>query len=92
MLCRPTRRPEPAPDRMVRSGLHPEAAAMKRGSQPTCRYGVLAHRCGARATTTRLRPSQSESWPVCDFHALVLDRMRANMAEHADLLDALARW
>ncbi len=92
MLCRQARRPEPPSNRILRPRLHPEAAAMRRCSQPTCRYGVLAHRCGARATTTRSRPLGSESWPVCDFHALVLDRLRANMAEHADLLDALARW
>lgn len=57
-------------------------------SARTCRYGVFDHRCGAPATTERDRPT-GETWDVCDFHALVLDRLRANVKLHARVLKAM---
>lgn len=56
-----------------------------------CQYGVLTVRCGERANTKRQRPGPStELWDVCDFHAGVLDRLRRNIKDHAELLSKLA--
>lgn len=54
-----------------------------------CEYGVLGHTCGGRATTTRPRPNGDRSWHVCARHAAFLDRLRASIIEHADLLARL---
>lgn len=58
-------------------------------SSHSCQYGVFATRCGKPATTKRLRPSGTGIWDVCEWHACLLDRLRANMVKHAHLLDAL---
>jgi hypothetical protein len=56
----------------------------------TCDYGVLSAVCGVVATTRRQRPDGGATWDVCARHAAVLDRLRANLIEHADLLHRLA--
>lgn len=56
-----------------------------------CQYGVLAVECGQRAETKRPRPGDiTVVWDVCGFHAGVLDRLRKNMKDHAELLTKLA--
>lgn len=57
-----------------------------------CQYGVLTVLCGARATTKRQRPAGGETWDVCDHHAEILDRIRANVREHKSLLDRLGGY
>lgn len=64
------------------------AESMKR-----CDYGVTVP-CGARAVTTRQRPSvrpdQDRWWDVCQRHADVLDRLTARIKQDKPILDRLA--
>lgn len=63
----------------------------RRGS--TCQYGIGEHRCGHVAYTKRPRPGgpNGTPWDVCDQHAVILDRIRANVFEHRELLTRLAK-
>lgn len=51
----------------------------------TCQFGAYGA-CEAEATTKRHRPADETLWDVCDRHAAFLDRLRANVKKHAELL------
>lgn len=54
-----------------------------------CQYGTLS-KCGHPSTTERLKPNGDGTWDVCERHAAFLDRLRANIIEHAEMLRKLA--
>lgn len=58
------------------------------GIVKTCQFGAYGA-CDVEATTKRQRPSGESLWDVCERHAAFLDRLRANVKKHAELLAKL---
>lgn len=56
-----------------------------------CEYGVVGVLCSALATTKRQRPAGGKTWEVCGRHAVILDRLRTNIAKHRTLLARLEK-
>ncbi len=73
--------------------LDPACIGKRRCQAKVCQWGIAAVICGAPAVTVRPRPAghslNATQWDVCQRHADFLDRLRANMRDHAPLLERL---